>query len=36
MDEKVSELPVCFGYHPYLQIDEIPLNDLIITSDITT
>jgi galactose mutarotase-like enzyme len=28
--------PFCFGYHPYLQIDNEPLDDLEIQTDIHT
>jgi galactose mutarotase-like enzyme len=28
-------LPVCFGYHPYLQIDNEDLKDLKLTTDIS-
>jgi hypothetical protein len=31
-----EELPFCFGYHPYLHIDNEDLKDLTLTTDIAT
>lgn len=32
---ETASLPFCFGYHPYLQIDNEDLKDLELTTDIT-
>lgn len=34
--EDKNGLPVCFGFHPYLQINELKLADLRIHTNIQT
>lgn len=36
IENEHDKSPFCFGYHPYLQIDEQSLDDLTIDTDITT